>query len=159
MRHNTVYICRYRSATQEYVMPQLTRMRWLDTMTAGTKILRHHYADSLVNEGGSPSSLGQNGMQGFSIRAKGKTDEHIAMETLLPGKWLTDTVMNKQISSLGLIYQNTDYLQVSFFKRFLDMKAKTYTIHPIQHWVYAPELLRKGYIFVPVARSRNLASL
>ena len=49
-------------------------------------------------------------------------DYQIGIELLLPGHWLTDTIIYRQMSSLAEVDQTTAYLATSFFTRFYDME-------------------------------------
>ena len=92
-------------------------------------------------------------------RSEGNKDDRIAMESLKTGKWLTCTVIDRQMKSLAAVDPTTEYMPTSFFTRLYDMDTQKYTLHPVLHEVHGPELLQREYIFIPVARPGHWASL
>ena len=92
-------------------------------------------------------------------RLEDNKDDRIAMDSLKPGKWLTCTVLDRQIKSLTAVDPTTEYLPTSFFTRFYDMDTRKNILHPVLHEVHGLKLLQREIIFIPMARPGNWASL
>ena len=78
---------------------------------------------------------------GKTKRTEDNKDDRITMDSLNPGKWLTCTVIDRQISSLATVYPKSMYLPALFFTRLYDMPKQTYTLHPVLHDVHRPVLI------------------